>query len=44
VDEQGRTIIPKEVREALGLSDGGFVVYEVEGGKVAIRSVEWVPK
>ena len=41
VDDQGRTIIPKEVREALGLGDGGHIVYEVEGKKATIRKVKW---
>lgn len=44
VDDQGRTIIPKEVREALGLTDGGHIVYEVEGKKATIRKVKWSPE
>lgn len=41
VDEKGRTIIPKEVREALGLLEGGHVVYEVQGKRVLLRKVKW---
>lgn len=44
VDEQGRTIIPKEIREALGLSGRGHVVYEMRGDEVSLRRVEWVAR
>lgn len=44
VDEQGRTIIPKEVRAALGLSGKGYVVYEVDGDSVRLRPVKWVAR
>lgn len=44
VDEQGRTIIPKEIRQALGLAGNGHVVYELDGDRVWLRRVEWVAK
>ena len=44
VDDQGRTIIPKGVRQALGLGGKGHVVYEVDGENVRIRKVEWTTK
>ncbi|HEX2065867.1 MAG TPA: AbrB/MazE/SpoVT family DNA-binding domain-containing protein [Candidatus Thermoplasmatota archaeon] len=45
IDARGRTVVPPEVREALGVSEGGFVVYEVKGSDVRIHKAEWsVPK
>lgn len=44
VDDQGRTIIPKEIRVALGLTGKGHVTYEVEGNQVRLRAVQWVAK
>jgi AbrB family looped-hinge helix DNA binding protein len=44
VDNQGRTIIPREVRDAIGLADGGHVVWEVEGKRVVLRVVRWRPE
>ncbi|MCA1811982.1 MAG: AbrB/MazE/SpoVT family DNA-binding domain-containing protein [Halobacteriales archaeon] len=44
VDEQGRTIIPKEVRISLGLENGGHIVFEVEGKRAFIRKVKWTPE
>jgi bifunctional DNA-binding transcriptional regulator/antitoxin component of YhaV-PrlF toxin-antitoxin module len=41
VDEQGRTIIPKEIRKALGIVGKAYVTYEVEGDSVRVRKVEW---
>lgn len=45
VDEQGRTIIPKAVREALGLkTTKSYVTYELDGDSVRLRKVEWSVK
>jgi bifunctional DNA-binding transcriptional regulator/antitoxin component of YhaV-PrlF toxin-antitoxin module len=44
VDEQGRTFLPKEVRQALGILGKGYVVYEADGPDVRVRKVEWVAK
>lgn len=45
IDSTGRTVVPKKVRDALGLGpDGGHIVYEVKGGEVKLRAVEWRPK
>jgi AbrB family looped-hinge helix DNA binding protein len=34
---KGQTTIPREVRKTLGLSSGDRVVFEIEGGKVALK-------
>jgi bifunctional DNA-binding transcriptional regulator/antitoxin component of YhaV-PrlF toxin-antitoxin module len=44
VDERGRTILPPNVRKALGLEKGGHVVYDVKGDEVRVHSVEWKPR
>lgn len=42
VDTQGRTIIPKAAREALGIKgEKAYVVYEMDGETVRIRRVRW---
>jgi AbrB family looped-hinge helix DNA binding protein len=44
VDEQGRTIIPKDVRQALGIAgEKAHIVYEVDGEAVRLRRVAWTP-
>jgi antitoxin PrlF len=35
---KGRTTVPKEVREALGLKPGAKLTWEVRGGKVAVST------
>lgn len=37
MDEQGRVLIPQELREALGLRPGETLDAEVEGGRLVIR-------
>lgn len=37
MDDQGRILIPQELREALGLRPGETVDAELEGGKLVIR-------
>ncbi len=44
VDEQGRTFVPKEVRQALGIAGKGYIVWETDGSEVRVRTVEWVAK
>lgn len=45
VDDQGRTIIPKEVRDSMGISGRkAHVVYEVDGDVVRLRKVEWAAR
>lgn len=41
VDHKGRTIIPREVCEALGLLNGGHVVWAVDGKRAVLRVVRW---
>ena len=37
IDSRGRVVLPKRVREALGLRRGDMVVVEVEGERIVIR-------
>lgn len=37
MDEQGRVLIPEELREALGLRPGETLDAEVEGGRLVLR-------
>jgi AbrB family looped-hinge helix DNA binding protein len=39
VAQNGRLVLPKSVREALGLSHGGTVVFSVEGDEVRLSSL-----
>lgn len=39
VAHNGRLVLPKMVREALGMADGGTVVFSVEGGEVKLTSI-----
>ena len=41
VDDQFRVVVPAEVREALGLDRGSYVVFEVEGREVRLVKVSW---
>lgn len=34
----GQTTVPREVREALGLAEGGKITWEVRAGKVAVTA------
>lgn len=40
VNEQGRLVIPAELRAAAGIKPGSDVIIEASGGEVRIRSVE----
>jgi AbrB family looped-hinge helix DNA binding protein len=40
VAQNGRTVLPKSVREALGLTGGGTVVFSVDGDEVRLASVQ----
>ncbi|MCA1812264.1 MAG: DUF935 domain-containing protein [Halobacteriales archaeon] len=44
VDEQGRTFVPKEVRDALAMAGKGYIIWETDGSEVRVRKVEWVAK
>jgi AbrB family looped-hinge helix DNA binding protein len=37
--QNGRLVLPKSVREALGMADGGTVVFSVEGDEVKLTSI-----
>lgn len=39
VANNGRLVLPKMVREALGMADGGIVVFSVEGNDVKLTSI-----
>lgn len=39
VAQNGRLVLPKMVREALGMADGGTVVFSVEGDEVKLTSI-----
>lgn len=36
----GRLVLPKMVREALGMADGGTVVFSVDGDEVRLTSIQ----
>ncbi len=40
VAHNGRLVLPKMVREVLGMSDGGTVVFSVEGNEVRLTSIQ----
>jgi AbrB family looped-hinge helix DNA binding protein len=40
VANNGRMVLPKSVREALGVSGGGAVILSVEGGVVTLTSLK----
>lgn len=40
VDKKGRVLIPKRVREAVGLSEDSIVRVRVEGDKIILEKVE----
>jgi AbrB family looped-hinge helix DNA binding protein len=39
VAHNGRLVLPKKVREALGMADGGTVVFSVEGDEIKLTSI-----
>jgi AbrB family looped-hinge helix DNA binding protein len=39
VAQNGRLVLPKMVREALGLANGGTVVFSVEDGEIKLTSI-----
>ena len=39
VARNGRLVLPKMVREALGMADGGTVVFSVEGDEIKLTSI-----
>lgn len=39
VSHNGRLVLPKRVREALGMPEGGTVVFSVEGDQVKLTSI-----
>jgi AbrB family looped-hinge helix DNA binding protein len=40
VAQNGRVVLPKQIRELLGMADGGTVVFSVEGGEVKLMSIQ----
>tara|TARA_R110000772_G_scaffold158266_1_gene269473 strand:- start:2498 stop:2755 length:258 start_codon:yes stop_codon:yes gene_type:complete len=38
--KNGRMVLPKSVREALGLPEGGTVVFSVEDGEIKLTSIQ----
>jgi AbrB family looped-hinge helix DNA binding protein len=39
VAQNGRLVLPKLVREALGMADGGTVVFSIDGDEVKLTSI-----
>ena len=37
--ENGRLVLPKAVREVLGVADGGALLFSVEGSEVRVSSI-----
>lgn len=44
VDALNRVVLPAEVREALGLTPGAYVIFKIDGKVVRIQAVTWEPK
>jgi len=42
VDRKGRLVIPKKVREELGIKEGGYVELRKEGEKIVLKPVKSV--
>jgi AbrB family looped-hinge helix DNA binding protein len=40
VARNGRLVLPKSVRQALGMADGGTVVFSVEDGEIRLTSIQ----
>lgn len=40
VAHNGRVVLPKPIRELLGMADGGTVVFSVEGSEVKLMSIQ----
>lgn len=40
VADNGRLVLPKMVREALGIAKGGAVVFSIENGEVKVTSLQ----
>lgn len=41
IDALNRVVIPAEIREALGLESGDYVVFAVEGKSARLTPVAW---
>lgn len=41
VDGLNRVVIPPEVREAIGVESGDYVIFKVEGKRAYIVPVDW---
>lgn len=44
VSEKGQVVIPKEIRDELGLARGMILEVEVEGGNVVLKPAQWPPE
>lgn len=42
IDRQKRVVLPAEVLQALEVTAGDHVAFDVEGGQVCVRRVRWV--
>lgn len=42
VDGQNRVALPSEVRKALQIGPGDYIMFNIEGKKVVIRKTKWV--
>lgn len=42
VDQQNRIALPPEAMAALGIKQGDFVTFEIEGNSVRLHKVRWV--
>jgi AbrB family looped-hinge helix DNA binding protein len=41
IDKAGRLVIPRSLRDRIGLADGGEVELELDGASVRIEPVTW---
>lgn len=44
LDTLNRVVIPPEVREAIGVESGDYVIFKVEGKRAYIVPVEWAER
>lgn len=42
IDPQNRVVLPPEVMRALGVTNGDYVTFEINGSDVRIHKVRWV--
>jgi AbrB family looped-hinge helix DNA binding protein len=44
IDKRGRVAVPKTIMSALGVEEGAYITFEIEGGRVVVYPVDWTVK